>query len=322
MAGAYINNIYDVTDGSNIISAIKSAISTAGWSLGSTNTYTSPSTTTPLTVVFSTSTLTFPNARLSLTLNGQTVWLAAGISGTGTTASQIHMELSISDTLFFIKLTGPGVGGGGAGTNGSPATFAFISSYSLYNSQSSITNAQKYVIGAMYYTDPGTTTLPTPSRFVKYYDPDFSPNLQDAILVTMKNAWEGASTTGYQLPSRLFGGGEITWPYVIVSSARGVVGRINNINYVSPTYVNTSLSPAESAPGKINLLVDGMRYILTKPGGIPATATGTPLGQTVLATNQTQGVTSTSTSNTSLSPFSNVFNSCGPYIYIMKGDGS
>lgn len=316
MGGYYSNNVYTITTGTEIVTEIRNGLIAAGWTVSS-GVYTAPQNITPMTVTIPTATtaLTFANGRLKLTLNNQDVWLASGNSGTGSTSSYAHLELSISDYFFFAKLTGPAASASGFySATGSPSTYAMITSYTTYVSGVNITDSMKYIIAGSYYTDPGTSTLPSPELFAKYYEPDQS-SLQNTKLFTMKAAYEG-SAAGYQPPSRLFGGGEITWPYVAISAYRGILGRLNNINFAAPTATITG----ETAPSKTNLLVDGVRYILTKPFGVPSSSNGSPLGQTVLTTNQNNGVVGNE--GAGVSPFSNPFNSSGPFIYIMKGDGT
>jgi hypothetical protein len=234
------------------------------------------------------------------------------------------MEVSISDSFFFIKLTGPGPAKTGAGnaTNGSPSTFAMLTTYNTYIS-GWLADSKKCIVAASYYTSPGTSTLSPPASIpsnyqVKYFDPDVSSgSMVSATLLTMKNVWE-SSITAFQPPSRLYGGGEISWPYVAVSSSRGILGRLNNVFFAAPVAKNNS----EVAPQKINILIDGLRHIITKPHGFPyASTSGSPLGQATSIASQTNGISTTS-AEVALSAFETDFNACGPWTYIVKGDGS
>jgi hypothetical protein len=338
MGGIYVNKTYAFSSTTNtaLVSDIRASLTQSGWtqSAGTTGIYTSPTgSATSLTVTIPTdiTTLSFPNGRLKITLGAtggsgnrpsQDVWLASG--NTSSMPSVIHMEISINDSLFFIKLTGPGPGITGAGnaTNGSPTTFAMLTTYTPYIS-GWITDPKECIVAASYYTDPGTSTLSPPASIpynyhVKYFDPDVSGgSMVNATLLTMKNVWESSNTI-FQPPSRLYGGGEISWPYVAVSASRGVIGRINNVVFAAPVAKNVS----ETTPQKLNILIDGFRYVMTKPHGFPyASTAGSALGQATSIASQTNG-SNVSNAEIAISAFSSVFNACGPWTYIMKGDGS
>lgn len=338
MGGIYVNKTYAFTSTTNtgLVSDIRASLIQAGWtqSAGTTGIYTSPSgsaTSLTVTIPTTTTTLSFPNGSLKITLGttassgntpSQDVWIASG--NTTSMPSVVHMEISINDSLFFIKLTGPGPGITGAGnaTNGSPTTFAMLTTYTPYIS-GWITDSKKCIIAASYYTDPGTSTMSPPASIpynynVKYFDPDVSSgSMVNASLLTMKNVWESSNTI-FQPPSRLYGGGEISWPYVAVSSSRGIIGRLNNVFFAAPVAKNSG----EAAPQKLNILIDGFRYIITKPHGFPyASTAGSPLGQATSISSQTNG-SSTATAEVAISAFASDFNACGPWTYIMKGDGS
>ncbi len=313
----FTGTVASATNGSEIITALKSALAASGWSTSDGGvTYSSTSGGTTLTVAF-TSTSMSGSGNLSLVIEGQTFTVTSGNSTL--VGSYVGVTYSIAADLFYLRLTGPVTGqvGPADASYGSPTSFILLTKYTPYLSSNSDTSKHKVVVSSYYagfsptYTVAGSTNGLTHLVRVVYTGGVAS----DGELLTVRPAVQDITSVGDQVPSSLYGNaGIVYWPYIITSaSAGGIVGRLNNVFFASEAYLLAGDSVVN--PDFAEVFVSGNRHVRHRAAYFPSSANSigwTPLGSTGPVNTSVGGV----------NQFAGEPSMGGPYIIVKKGDGT
>lgn len=310
------------TDGSEIITEIKSQLTSSGWT-ASGNTYTSANASPALTVTFNSNSLaTNGILDISLGISGNTQRCYVVSGNTTLTSSFVGLEYSISNTHFYINLIGPAgsVTGKLDATLGSPRTFALLTTYTPYFTSNNVTSRQWAVISS-FYNSPGTpsvSSLPTATPKVYYPNPT-TGTLETGELVTMRPAIQDQSAVGDLISNKTVGGSEIYWPFVICSDTLGVIGRLNNIFFGGDNYTLAGDTTAQ-LHNRTSVLINSERYARQLPAFWPNSSNSqwyTPLGTCEVTTNKASGINGTSNAIIDISSAAG-----GPNIVVKRGDGT
>ena len=332
MAGAYGNIVKATTssdNGSGVVTLLTSAMSTAGWSGSGLGPWTTVSGGTTLSVTFNQSNLSSGGV-LPMTINGQSAWVA---SGNSTFASSfVGVEYSIGPSHFYVKLVGPAktVSGTTSATYGSHSSFVLLTKYIPYFT-SNATTSQHWALIQCFNGLPTTfsdtqfpTSSPIATILIGNIDGVTNSNPELCELATVRPVVQDEPSIGDLIPNKSYGDGIVYWPFIIINSTRGIVGRLSNVFFGGDNYlINAPTGDASSQlHSSLNVLIGTERYVRSIPAYHPRSDGSkwfTPFGEPAVVTNT--GDNGCSGIADAAGPSASVALG-GPNIIIKKGDGS
>src|SRR6478735_4075151 len=318
---SYTKQVVITSDGTGaaVISAIKTQLAAAdGWSTADGGTtYTNSTSGVTLSVAFPFTTIQ-TGGKIELALNDRPVTVFTGLSTL--TSATIGFEVSAGPDFFYLCASGGYAGQPGAdATYGSPKSFAMLTTISPYFTSDTVADDRICVIACAYTTAATTTvggptsTPPGPLNYQVYVKKGLNAgSWVTAELATMRPAVQDIAVDGDLVPNKQSAGNIVYWPFVVIETASGLRGRLNNVFFGGENYLLSGEITAQQHTSAA-VLINGVRHVLTLPCYMPNSGNQqiySPLGTCTNVTTTPGGVTG-------------IWDSLGgPNIIIKKGNGS
>jgi hypothetical protein len=261
-----LSGVHGSSDGSDVITAIRGQLTAAGWS-NSSNVFTKTTDGTTLTVNVAANAFG-ANGDYTFTLNGTSVVLGFGAAINA--SHERYVEICVLSDFFWVKVVGPTPAQRG-NVYGSPASSVMLTRYVPISADQLTDKSKHWAVTGMSTAGLHDESTPSPWAYSNVrHGFQGTGSVVYSELATIRPTIQDVLNVGDLLPSKAILGGIVYWPFVIVNSTEGVVGRLRNVFFGGETYALTG-DLAANLHNDAEVYINGTQYKTTTPHAYPTT---------------------------------------------------